>query len=417
MEHQTFCKFGLSKVIRKSDYLGIPSIDQDTYRENLLKEAIISAQTKFSFPENPLITFRIKNNLVYKLRKHGDRIVERKLTYNLRNTCCIQTNNRSNIIQNLKLLLREGVPYRIYRLDISRFYESIPHDIVFEKIQQNHFITPKSKLLTKHLLEMHQNIGGRGVPRGLTISSNLSELVMQEFDLKMHNNENIFFYSRYVDDIILISSSEEDKKKFLNYVENSLPQGLILNSTKKEVSPKILPLNKVKDIEPKKIVVSFEYLGYKFIVSDPYKKNKINFRIVDIDIAIKKVNKYKTRLSRAFFDYTRNSDWNLLKDRIKFLTGNFRVFNPHIKKTKLAGIFYNYPEIQSDAKNLRDLDHYLRSIVLTKHGRLGSLLSSLLTSKMKRELFHFSFIKGHANKKFVHFSQIRIGQIKKCWKY
>lgn len=331
--------------------------------------------------------------------------------------CSIQTSNRSNIIQNLKLLLREGIPYRIYRLDISKFYESIPHNIILDKLHTNHILSPKTKLLIKHLLEMHQTNGGSGVPRGLPISSCISELIMQDFDFKMNNDKNIFFYSRYVDDIILISSGDEDQKRFLKYIENSLPEGLILNSIKKEVSPKITPLVTVKDINPKKIIYSFEYLGYKFNVSDPYKKLKSDFRIIDVDIATKKAKKYKERISRAFYDFTKTNDWNLLKDRIKFLTGNFRVFNPHINKTKLAGIFYNYPEIQNDMKNLKDLDYYFRRIVLSKHGRLAILLSSLLTSKMKRELLLNSFIKGHTDKKFIYFSQSRIGEIKKCWKY
>lgn len=417
MENQTFCKKGLIKVIRKSDFLGIPSINQAPYGETLLEESVISAQTKFGFPMNPLVTFQIKNNLVYKLYKHSDRIVERKLALNLRKGCSIQTTNRSNIIQNLKLLLREGTPYRIYRLDISKFYESIPHNIIFDKIHTNHALSPKTKSLIKHLLVMHQNNGGSGVPRGLPISSCISELIMQDFDLRMNNDKNIFFYSRYVDDIILISTGDEDQKIFLKYIGNSLPNGLILNSLKKEISHKILPLVTVKDTNPQKIIYSFEYLGYKFNVSDPYKKIKSDFRVIDIDIATKKANKYKQRISRAFYDFTKTKDWNLLKDRIKFLTGNFRVFNPHINKTKLAGIFYNYPEIQNNVKNLKDLDHYFRRIVLSKHGRLAILLNSLLTSKMKRELLLNSFIKGHTDKKFIHFSQSRIGEIKKCWKY
>ncbi|MFP9126117.1 hypothetical protein, partial [Enterococcus faecalis] len=63
MENQTFCKKGLIKVIRKSDFLGIPSINQAPYGETLLEESVISAQTKFGFPMNPLVTFQIKNNL------------------------------------------------------------------------------------------------------------------------------------------------------------------------------------------------------------------------------------------------------------------------------------------------------------------------------------------------------------------
>ena len=417
MENQTFCKKGLIKVIRKSDYLGIPRANQISYGEALLEEAVISAQTKFGFPLNPFVTFQGKNNLVYKLYKHGDRVVERKLALNLRKAYSIQTSKRSNITQNLKLLLREGIPYRIYRLDISKFYESIAHNYILDKIHTTHILSPKTKLLINHLLEMHKTNGGSGVPRGLPISSCISELIMQDFDFKMNNDNNIFFYSRYVDDIILISSGDEDQKIFLKYIGSSLPRGLKLNPTKKEISHKIQPLASIKDTSPNKIIYSFEYLGYRYNIINPYKKLKSDFRIIDIDIATKKANKYKLRISRAFYDFVKTNDFNLLKDRIKFLTGNFRVFNHHINKNKLAGIFYNYPELQNDVKNLKDLDHYFRRIVLSKHGRLAVLISSLLTSKMKRELLLNSFLKGHTDKKFVHFSQNRIGQIKKCWKY
>ena len=101
----------------------------------------------------------------------------------------------------------------------------------------------------------------------------------------------------------------------------------------------VLPLVPVKDSNaPKKNIVNFEYLGYKFIVSNPYKASKSKSRVVEVDIATKKANKYKLRLSRAFYDFVKTNDWYLLKDRIRYLSNNFRVFNPHIGKTKLAGI-------------------------------------------------------------------------------
>ena len=84
MEHQTFSKHGLSKIIRKGDFLNIPDALQEAYHETLLQESVIAARTKFSEPNNPLSSFRLNGNLVFKLDKHAERIVERKLTINLR---------------------------------------------------------------------------------------------------------------------------------------------------------------------------------------------------------------------------------------------------------------------------------------------------------------------------------------------
>ena len=417
MEHQTFSKHGLSKIIRKSDFLNIPDAAQETYYENLLQESVIAARTKFSEPNNPLSSFRLNGNLVFKLDKHADRIVERKLTANLRRVYEIRTVSRSTIIENLKLFLKEGIPFRVYRLDIRKFYESFSKDMICSQIDKTFNLSPSSKLLIKHILEKHSQLGGNGTPRGLPLSSCISELMMNEFDHQMNNTKNVFFYSRYVDDIILISSGNEDQKEFLDYIKINLPEGLILNPTKLEVSSKVLPLFIVKNIEPKKTVVNFEYLGYKFIVSNPYKVSESKIRVVEVDIATKKAKKYKLRLSRAFYDFVKTNNWYLLKDRIRYLSNNFRVFNPYIGKTKLAGIYHNYPEVQLNAKNLNGLDNYLRGIVLSKHGRLGQLVAPLLTSKMKRELLKNSFIRGHATKRFVHFSSSRINEIKKCWEY
>ncbi|EPK2491078.1 hypothetical protein JH839_003795, partial [Acinetobacter baumannii] len=148
-----------------------------------------------------------------------------------------------------------------------------------------------------------------------------------------------------------------------------------------------------------------------------YKKSKSNKRVVDVDLATKKTKKYKLRIARAFYDFVKTKDINLLKDRIKYLANNFKVYNIHIEKTKLAGIYHNYPEIQLEAKNLKELDHYLRGLVLSRNGRLGRFLAPSLTGKLKRELLQNSFVKGHSEKRFIHFSALRIAEIKKCWEY
>lgn len=418
MEYQTFSRHGLTKVLRKSDFLNIPKSSQEAYRESLINDSISSAQTKFNGSNLSLSSFELKGNLVFKLDHQAHTIVERKITYNLRRACQIQAPNRTNIIGNLKLFLREGVPCRVYRLDIKNFYESFSYIHICKEVDSLYKLSPHSKILIKHILTKHQSLGGRGTPRGLPLSSCISELMMKDFDSQIRNSSNTFFYSRYVDDIIIITSGSEDRNEFLKYIKTLLPHGLDFNYNKLEISDKINSVGKVSDVSPKKVVIKFEYLGYKIIVSDPYKSSKNNKqRVVDVDIATKKAKKYKLRITRAFYDFVKTKDINLLKDRIKYLTNNFRVYNVHIEKTKLAGIYHNYPEIQLEAKNLKELDHYLRGMVLTRNRRIGRFLNPLLNGKIKRELLQNSFLKGHSEKRFIHFSALRIAEIKKCWEY
>ncbi|MFW6510703.1 antiviral reverse transcriptase Drt3a [Acinetobacter baumannii] len=417
MEHQTFSRHGLTKVIRKSDFRNVPKSSQEVYRETLINDSISAAQTKFNKSNPSLSSFNLKGNLVFKLDHHAHEIVERKITYNLRRACQIKAPDRTNIISNLKLFLREGVPCRVYRLDIKKFYESFSYIHICKEVDSLYKLSPHSKILIKDILKKHQSIGGKGTPRGLPISSCISELMMKSFDSQLRNNSNTFFYSRYVDDIIIITSGNEERNDFLKYIKNILPHGLELNYNKVEVSNKINPITRVPDNKPKKVVIKFEYLGYKIIVSDPYKSSDSKKRVVDVDLANKKAKKYKLRITRAFYDFVKTKDIKLLEDRIKYLANNFKVYNVHIDKTKLAGIYHSYPEIQLEAKNLKELDHYLRGIVLTRNRRIGRFLAPLLTGKMKRELLQNSFLKGHSEKRFIHFSPSRIAEIKQCWEY
>ncbi|WHQ45966.1 RNA-directed DNA polymerase (plasmid) [Alcaligenes faecalis] len=271
MEHQTFSKHGLEKAVRKSDFLNVSKEDQEAYREKLILGSMLAAKTRFSAPSNPLSLFRLNGNLVFKLDKHSDRIVERRLTANLRRACGIRAASRSAVIENLKIFLKEGVPFRIYRLDIRKFYESFPKEAIKEKIDSVSRLSSPSKSLIKAILDKHSQIGGNGTPRGLAISSVITELMMRDFDRQIHNNINTFFYSRYVDDIIVITSSDEDSKEFIAGIKKNLPQGLTLNPSKLTVSPKVAPLFTVQVVAPKVVVASFEYLGYKLTISNPYK--------------------------------------------------------------------------------------------------------------------------------------------------
>ncbi|WP_418116285.1 antiviral reverse transcriptase Drt3a [Variovorax sp. NFACC27] len=418
LDYQAFSKHGLEREIRKSDFRKVPTIAQEAHRTNLILTSMLAAKTKFSAPSNPLTKFILRKAVVFKLGKQGDQLVERKLARNLRLASGVQPLGRSHIVEKLKIFLKEGVPYRIYRLDIRRFYESFEKSAVIGEIGELVRLSPHSKRLIETLLARHTDLGGVGVPRGLPISAVLTETMMRHFDSKMQNAQHVFFYSRYVDDIVVITSGEEARNEFLAQVKGSLPSGLKLNYEKYTVSSKIGPLVEVKDAQPKNTVAQIEYLGYKFTASNPYKgSSDKSYRNVEIDIADRKVKKYKLRLSRAFYEYTQTKDFSLLRDRVKYLSNNFSVFNIHIRKKKLAGIFHSYPLVQHGARSLGELDHYLRGLVLSSHGRLGKKLSALLTGSMKRNLLANSFVRGHAQKTFIYFTPDRIHTIKQCWKH
>lgn len=418
---QSFCRTTLSHVIWKRDFRGIPKAGQDAYREALLAQAVASASVGFAPTHPPLLSFPLKGKTVYRVGAIPDELVVRKLRLNLEVCSSSLPESRIQIVKCLGLLLEEGVPYRVYRLDIRSFFESFDAAHVLKFISDLRRLSPKSKGLIANLLARHSDIGGTGIPRGLAISSTLSELLMRDFDAHVQRASDTFFFARYVDDIIVVTSAREIASDFLAKVRSWLPPALDLNPTKMEVADTGGRVQRI-DSTVAPTLLSFDYLGYRFTVRNPLKSEtkKINkdgdlVRDVEIDIATKKVKKIKTRLVRSFLEFSKSGDWSLLKDRVAYLTQNFSVYNPKAGGKKIAGIFYSYPLAKEFSPGLKDLDSFLRHAALAKNGRLFASTSGLLSGQQRRALLRYSFSRGHANKSFVHFSPQRIREIQSCW--
>jgi hypothetical protein len=263
-------------------------------------------------------------------------------------------------------------------------------------------------------------MGGTGIPRGLAISSTLSELLMKDFDVCVQRASDTFFFARYVDDIIVVTSAREMASDFISQMCSWLPPGLDLNPTKMQIADTGGKVQKI-DSSVAPTLLSFDYLGYRFTVRNPLKsettkidKNDL-LRDVEIDIANKKIKKIKTRLVRSFLEFSKSGDWSLLKDRVAYLTQNFSVYNPKAGGKKIAGIFYSYPLAKEFSPGLKELDSFLRNAALAKNGRLFASTSGLLSGQQRRDLLRYSFSRGHASRSFVHFSPQRIREIQRCW--
>jgi hypothetical protein len=395
---------------------------REAFREEILSKAIAAATSSFNAPSNPLRKFPLKGKTVFCLSNSQDDLVLRQIVKNIKR-CLPKTTveGRSQIVANLRLLLTEGVPFRVYRLDVRSFYESFNKDQARKELIQLKGLSPQTRTLIDALLNAHENMGGLGIPRGLSLSAILSDFLMTKFDQYVESSDDCFYYSRYVDDIIIMTSTREKKSKFIKWIEAILPEGLSLNPNKKDVVEVLAKVKKVKTT-PLKAHFSFDYLGYKFTVYDRTEaeagkaKESDLHRSVSVDIANRKIKKIKTRVARAFHDFSQTSDWGLLQDRIAFLTQNFSVFNTKAGGKKLAGIYHSYPLVDVESDGLRALDRFLRNAVLSKSGRIFSKSAALLSAIQKRKLLRFSFVHGHSKQSFIHFSSSRISNIQNCWK-
>ncbi|WP_265090276.1 antiviral reverse transcriptase Drt3a [Psychrobacter cibarius] len=213
----------------------------------------------------------------------------------------------------------------MYRLDIKSFFESIDIKTIKQTLTHQN-ISNQTKILIEKIIDDVHRTQATGLPRGLEFSPSLAELILQEFDSKVRAQNDIFFYSRYVDDIIIISSGVENRKNFLRLIKSFLPDELAFNYNKQ----KVIDVSK-RHYNLSEVAV-FEYLGYEYKVIDSKiegrttdnKKNirKSKFREVSVSLSQSKIKKIKTRVYRAVYSYIHTGDYRLLEDRLAFLTSN-----------------------------------------------------------------------------------------------
>ncbi|MGL5373627.1 MAG: antiviral reverse transcriptase Drt3a [Aeromonas veronii] len=419
MYDQSFNFISLSKELRRSDFLNYSFLRDPIQKKLFIEHVVTLSEDPFSH-QNIFNVSQLGRNNIYSLSNFKCDVITRKINRNLSKVVKIKKTNRNNIISNIKNIISEGVPYRVYRLDIKSFYESFQHEEIVNHFNTYNELAPKTKKLLKDFINAFERENGRGLPRGLTISATISEIMMRQFDLQVSQCSDVFYYSRYVDDIILITNSKENSYGFLSQLEENLPVGLSFNRKKTNIIEYLEKVNpyKTNSTSPNLNNRKFEYLGYSFSVSEPPKVNKIKevFRDVVVDIADTKVKKIKTRIIKSLIDYTKNHNFNLLESRLRLLTSNFSVPDRNREKTRLAGIYYNYHAIDSSKSiALNTLDVFLKKSVLSSHGNIFHLCS--FTKKQRASLLRFHFKNGFDKKIFMHVSASELNKIQECWCY
>lgn len=348
----------------------------------------------------------IKNKTVF-IPKHREAysILFRKTIFNLYSSTKISTtSSRDLIIKRLIFFLQEGIPYEIYRLDLKSFYESFDIDFILSKINEINNLSPISKEFIKDILMVCNN----GIPRGLSISSVLSDFLMTEFDNTIKNHRNIFFYSRFIDDIIIISSPNTDIKELILDNIKTIPNIKLNHKKYKKIS--------INGLQNKS--GEFDYLGYNFSLE----KNKEKTPKVEIKIKISKnkINKIKTRIIKSIIYYIKSPrdkyNEELLIDRLKFLSGSYVIYDNKHNKNRIAGIRNNYKHI-NDQSSLKELDQFIKSILYSKNSRLGRIIRGSLKKNIRQRILSISFYNFCEKNIFFNFNLDRLSEIKECWKH
>jgi hypothetical protein len=160
-------------------------------------------------------------------------------------------------------------------------------------------VSQDTRQLLSAVLNEHGSYGRPGIPTGLSVSSPLAEAVMIGFDHFLRTDPDVTFAARFVDDIVVVTTGREDPISFRVRLEAHLPPGTSFNAKK----------NVTLDISEKSTTLqassSFEYLGYRFRVRDTAnssapKNSKDVMRVVDVGLSEASLQRYKTKLCKAF---------------------------------------------------------------------------------------------------------------------
>lgn len=415
MYNQSFSASLLLNCLRRTDFHDDNRLYDRSFRESIAILAENSAHSKFQ-GVNPLVSFHLNGKRLYKIEELHNNLVLRKIHRNLKKSLNKRTFSRDFIISTTSNLLTEGIPYRVYRLDIKSFFESIDHNFLKNEIDALN-VTQITKGNIFCFLDYYADINGTGVPRGIGISSTLAEITLSKFDEKISNLDNVYYYIRYVDDIFIITNGSEKKGDFLQFLELQLPYGLVLNKKEHKLAIHDLLQAPTWGHADDELLCSITYLGYVIKIYNPKRTpaQKTAMRKVILGIADSKVSKIKTRIARSFITYARDGNYQNLKDRLSLLTSNYSIYDINSGRKKFAGIYYNYPLISQESKNISNLDAFLKNAILSKRGRIFSMTHPLINSKQKSDLLQFTFKNGYNQKKFVHFSSTKLQQLQNCW--
>lgn len=401
----------VARQFRPFDFVDEPLLLDEAFKKQVINDAVqIGIQ---GFIGLQISKSSLKSKMIYKLDSYPALLVTRHIAANVKRITGVKQDNRQFIIECLHSLLREGIPFRAYRLDIKNFYESVDGEQAVDALRLNEGFSGQSAFALQSFFSELKKQGVPGLPRGLGLSATLSEYVLRGFDKNVSNRDEVWFYVRFVDDIFIITSGREDRANFEKGLAADLPHGLEFNSEKHSVMD-FEPFNKNQD----GVEHTFSYLGYQFEVSRVIREKggKTLSRDVAIDIAPSKVRKLKTRIVRTLIAFKSDGNYELLRARVRLLTGNFNFVDRQSGVRRVSGIYYNYPMTDLEhSVSLPALDRFLRNSLASPHP--GNKWRPPLTKLQKRELLQLSFSDGFRSKRFYSFGPSTLAKLVACWRY
>lgn len=334
--------------------------------------------------------------------------VMKLLQRNLTRTFKVKQANRHRIMNDVRRLLEHQHPYYLIRTDVSSFFESIPHNRLLERVTGSPLLSYRTKTLVRQIVQMCK--GDCGVPRGIGVSSPLSEIYMSTIDSAIRMRPEVVYYARYVDDIIILLANLPQSMTLEAYYDETLVKpfkekyGLDL---KQSGSDKCSLANVSVTSTP----IDFSYLGYRIYINGNGRSYKMYMRMSE-----RKFKNIKRRIDNAFRHFALQSKYNIhdarldLIDCLKYLTGNM-----HLTKAKAmakTGLFYNNAQLTC-YDDLVELTEYVHNHDIQPYDKLfaDEDAKAAYIGKLRVRLQKFDFVEAWKTHRMYSFKTRRLNQI------
>ncbi|GAB1050097.1 MAG: RNA-directed DNA polymerase [Shewanella algae] len=421
MNEEAYVAANLRKAVRYRNLLKVSQFKTQPMLESIAADSVSSINSN-SIWSNSINCVKVKGKDAWTLGDPKAILTHNLLIHNLQKNYNTRCNDRKFTIQLLLSHLKDSYNYSIHRLDIKSFYESFDRRDILKKLKADAILSKKTLNILELFFEELTAIGTKGLPRGIGISSALSELMMSNFDIKIKSMVEVIYYARFVDDIIIISTPTLNKKMLNEKLsESSLPFSLEFHKS----GDKVFFSSIDKASTPQKIMTKtyFDFLGYGFNIerSEEIIGNNIELkrRVVKVSIAKNKIEKIKKRIIKSFCAILSShkaskSDIDLLNKRIKFLTKNFLIKSSSNTPNVYSGIYHNYNFVDQ-FKELEELDAFYQSLLFSRKSKLSKRIKRSLSYETRKGLSKHSFLNGFREREFCRFSYKDFNEIKRVW--
>lgn len=344
---------------------------------------------------NSLKVVKLGDNNIFCPANMQDALCFRRTNHIIKKALRTPILNRDDEVKQLLQVLGGEPQCSIFRTDIKSYFESVPFATIISRLEsdglRNNCAITHLKNLNTLLVKNHNY---SGLPRGLALSSTLADYELHNFDRDVFNCDSVVYYTRYVDDICIVHFDEAQAVQ--SVVEKNLPDGLKLNETKTQKLE--LPST-----------ASLEFLGYRISLGLPQK----------VSIAQSKIGRAKKRIVLSLKEFVLEKNFDLLLDRLRFLSCSTRMNKVGRKIPVCTGYrhVYRLCNVEAITEQLKDLDTFLHGILNSKRFSLGRSLRCLLTAEQQKQLRTLSFEKNYASNLSFTVEPKKISAIKRAWKY